>query len=99
VIIIAKQTTKKTFKNKNGEFTMPELVKLKHNNKHEEFMRQFKTITHKCPPADMRMTQCFYCYDCWDAVFEMIHEHKDYYKVGKEIFYKNDLGDTYEEQR
>ncbi len=81
------------YNNSNGEMTIEEMVIIKHNNKVEEFMRNFRVTKNKCSNKKLKPKNgiCFYCIDCIKYAFDNIKEYKNYYKVGKKIYSKEEL--------
>lgn len=85
--------TKKIYKNANGNMSIEEFVKIKHNQGIGEYYRGHRVSTHPCPPIRLidSHQQCYYCLDCFEYCNKQIKEYKDYYKIGKDKFYKKDL--------
>ena len=81
MIEIKSKRDRKVHKNPNGELTIEDVITIKQNNQEKEWMTKFRVTECKCPPVVLRLSQCFYCSDCWTNTFEQIQEYKKYYKV------------------
>ena len=82
MIVIAKSKRgRRIYQNKNGELTIEDVIKIKQNNQESEWMSKFRVSECKCPPIELRMSQCFYCSDCWTNTFKQVQEYKTYYKI------------------
>lgn len=81
------------YKNINGEMTIEEMIKIKHNNQIEDFMRSFSLLKSKCPNGKLKPKDgsCFYCVECLVYAFDEIKEYKTYYKVGKNKYPKEEI--------
>ena len=81
------------YNNPNGKMSIKEMIVIKHNNKIEEFMRNFKVTKNKCPNERLKPKNgmCFQCIKCIKYAFHEIKEFKNYYKAGKEKFMKGEL--------
>lgn len=84
------------YDNPNGEMTIGEMILIKHHNKLDGFMRGFKVITNKCPNKKLRPKNgvCFHCIDCLIGAFDEIKEFKNYYKVNKEKYPKEEFNEN-----
>lgn len=84
---------KKVYKNKNGNMTIEDFLKIKHSQGIREYYRGHRTNIHPCPPMELidSHQQCFFCLDCFDYCESQVKEYKDYYKVRKKKYYKKDL--------
>lgn len=91
--------TEGLFKNKNGEMSVEEFVKLIHTGEIDTWMRYHKLTTHKCPPEKLlrgRPETCFRCVSCQKYATSKVKEYKNYYQVGKERFLKEELDNDIE---
>lgn len=84
-----------SYNNPNGEMTIEEMIKIKHDKKVEEFMRDFRTIKNKCPNKKLipKKIACFKCVECLSGAFSKIRELKRGYKVGKKEYPKEEFND------
>jgi len=80
-------------KNRNGNMSMDEFLKLIHTNQTDNYMRKFSTLRDKCPPKELidKDTICFYCCDDWRNCLSQVKESKDHYKVKNKKYMKDDL--------
>lgn len=85
--------SKKYYNNRNGNLAIEEFIQIIHDNKLDEWMRKFKSLTKPCPPKDLLddSTQCFYCENCWRNSAEKVKEYKKYYKVFNQKYEKEDF--------
>lgn len=81
------------YKNINGEMTIEEMIKIKHDNKIEDFMRSFSLLKNKCPNSKLKPKNgsCFYCIECLTYAFDEIKEFKTCYKIGKYKYLKEEI--------
>lgn len=86
---------KKIYKNKNGNMSVEDFVKMIHNDELDGHMRKFQTLKDPCPPYDLidDSILCFYCVDCTKQCASKVKEYKNHYTVGKRKFLKEDLNE------
>lgn len=85
------------YNNPNGEMSIEDMIKLKHDNKVEEFLKNFKVTKDPCPNKKLKPKNgsCFYCIlDCWIPALDKIKEYKNYYKVLGKKYNKEDFDEN-----
>ncbi len=90
---MAKISRGNNYNNPNGNMEVKEMIKIKHDNKIKEYISNFNIIKNKCPNNKLKAKDiiCFYCVDCIKYSFDNIKEFKNYYKVGKVKYLKEEL--------
>ena len=85
--------TKKIRKNGNGHLTEVEFVKMIHKGTLDSYMRKFRLVDEKCPPYILISSDqtCTYCESCHRHCASEVKEYKNYYKIGKKKFLKEEL--------
>lgn len=87
---------KKLFKNKNGNMTEIEWIRLiKDEKAFDTYMRKFNTTKSQCPPADMLSEgACFYCVECQTDCAKQVKEYKNHYSISNIKFPKGDVDES-----
>lgn len=90
----------KVYKNKNGNMDVEDFIRLIHKGDKgfEQYMRDFKTTKHPCPPLKLisNNQQCFFCIDCLKYCKNQVKEYKNYYKVGSKKYPKEEFDEDRE---
>lgn len=74
-----------SYNNPNGEMSIEEMIRIKNNSELEQFMQNFRVTKNKCPNNTLKpkKVKCFRCIECFMGAFDSIKEYKNYYKIGK----------------
>lgn len=59
-----------------GFMELEDFVKLIHNNKLDQYIRDFRTNKHLCSPKEImnKKQRCFYCLDCFRYAESQVKE-------------------------
>ena len=84
---------KNIYNNKNGCMDIIDFIKLIYKNNYDEWVRKHEVANQPCPPYELinDKIQCFYCTGCIEQCRNRVKEYKDYYRIGKKKYYKNEL--------
>ena len=90
---MTKKTIGSDYNNPNGELDIKRMVKIKHNDEIENFIRKFRVSSQPCPNKKLRPIgiMCFKCSPCLFGAFDKIKEYKTYYKVLGKKYLKEEL--------
>ena len=83
----------KTYRNPNGWLTVEEFISMMHNEEIDDYANHHRVTRDKCVPLDIKgdILGCFHCIECFKLARENVKEYKDFYKVGRNKYYKKDL--------
>ena len=90
---------KKLYKNKNGNLSIENFVRLISSGEIQDFMKHHEVSKHSCPPFSLIPSDqmCFYWISCIKDCMSQVKEYKNHYQVGKVKYTKEDLDKLKEE--